>query len=63
MGNNFVDYPHSLNQLKVADLTQMRENIITNMALKVVNHQKVRKCLPLRKEISFIGEDTQRNIK
>ena len=51
MGNDFVDYHHSLNELKITDLAQRREKLSTNMALKIVKHQKVRKMLPLRNEL------------
>ena len=51
MGNDYVDCAHWLNELKIADLTQRRYKVITNMALKIVKHQKVREMLPLRKEL------------
>ena len=51
MGNDYVDCAHWLNELKIADLTQRRYKVITNMALKIAKHQKVREMLPLRKEL------------
>ena len=34
MGIDFVDYPHSLNELDIKDLFQRREKLNKNMALK-----------------------------
>ena len=47
MGPDYIDYPHALTELKLPELSQRRNILDRNIALKTCINSKMRQIFPL----------------